>query len=113
MMWGHIAKGKDVKLKAFEDLKSYNTDTGSSYTTLFIVFFLLFFAIGGLTKFSGMELSSPGITMILVLFIIAVISLTGFLTIDFSPNAFLNQHGIGLVYGLFTGGYLLGRLRDT
>jgi len=65
------------------------------------------------TYSSGLELSQPGISLFIIFFFVLLISIMGFLTIDFAPSTFVNKYGIALVIFLLTGGYTLGQWART
>lgn len=108
-----VTGGDTSVWRLITDLRGYTIDSADNYTTLFFLFFFMFIGFGLLSKFTGMELMQPGISLFVVLLLVGIFSFAGFFTIDFTPNAFVNQYGILGVAGFLCGGYILGRLRDT
>lgn len=104
----------------FENLRTYESDNlEKQYTTMFWFFLIMFMLIGSLTYATGVELSSPGLTTLLVMIVMGVASYAGFLNLDLvvgeiSPvKTFMNQWALFLVTAFISGGFLLGRMRDT
>jgi len=108
-----ITPGNLSIYKFFVDLKSTETDVEDNYTHLFFLFLFFFAGMAAFTFTTGMELAQPGICLFLLIFFVAICSLSGYFTIDFAPGDFINQYGILLVVSLLTGGYALGQVART
>jgi len=98
---------------SLKTLVSTTTDIEDNYTMLMLIFFLLFVGMATFTYSTGMELSQPGICLIILFFFVAMCSLVGLFTIDFSPNEFTNKYGVLLVVFFLTAGYSLGQWTKT
>lgn len=97
----------------FDNISMEDVDIEGKFTGYFIFFLILFVGVAGLTRATGMELSSPGIALGLVLAVAWIASLGGFFNVAFTPTDFINKYGIALVMTFLCGGFLLGQLRRT
>ena len=109
----NITAGRGSIYNFFLNIKDIDADMSDNYTTLMLLFFLMFVGMAAFTRATGMELSQPGICLIILCLFVLVVSITGFLTIDFAPSQFINQYGIALVAFLIAGGYTLGQFAKT
>jgi hypothetical protein len=105
--------GDNSVVNFINNLMGYSADPSTHYTTLWFTFLFIFMGFAILSKFTGMELLQPGISLIVVMLLVAILSYVGFFTVDFSPYSFVNKWGIFGIAGCYSIGYGLGRLRET
>ncbi len=108
-----IEAGRGSLLTGIRNLLASEVSVEDNYNSLFFMYFIFFVAIAAFTYKSGLELSQPGISLFIIFFFVLIISMMGFLTIDFAPSAFINEYGIALIIFLLTGGYTLGQWAKT
>lgn len=110
--------GDTSLLKWFQDFNIEDANPSERFDQLFWFFFVLFLGMASFTKFSGAELSNPGICIPIILLITWIASFGGFLTVNINPSVaytaiFINQFGIALMMTLLSGGYTLGIINKT
>ncbi|GAG57372.1 unnamed protein product, partial [marine sediment metagenome] len=80
-----------------------------------IFFFLIVtILIGVFTYFSGVEISSPGIMILVIWFIVLVASIGGFLTFDSGSsnvNTVMEQFGFLFIYTLLVVSFFIHTIR--
>ena len=108
-----IEPGRNSMLVYFQNMMASPVDIADTYTRLTLMFFLIFVGFAAFCRSTGMELAQPGITLFIVFFLVLALSILGFLQIDFSPSAFMNQYGVCLVIFFLVTGYSLGQWGRT
>jgi hypothetical protein len=66
------------------------------------------------TFYTGFELQNPGIGILVIWFLVAIASLSGFLTFDSGSDNLgskLEQYGIFIIYSFFAIGYMFNAWR--
>jgi len=106
----------------FQDVKGISElgDGVEGEFSRLVLFFLIFtILVGVFTYFSGVEMSNPGVSIILIWGIILFASAGNFFTYNAGTHltgesaSFLAQYGLLVAYTILTAGYVLGLLRKT
>jgi len=108
-----IEAGRGSIKTFFINLIGSEPDIEDNYSTLMLIFTVLFVGFAAFCFSTGMELTQPGITLFILFFFVAIFSISGYFTIDFAPSDFINKYGILLVVFFLTGGYALGQWAKT
>ncbi len=101
-------------IKWFQDFSLTEPSPAERFDQLFWFFFILFIGMAAFTKFTGAELSSPGVCIPIVVAITWIASFGGYLTVNIDTTGpFINQFGVALMMTLLSGGYTLGIVNKT
>lgn len=102
-----------VSLKNWDGFGTGNAADFNRFTFFFLMIIIL---VGILTKFTGIELNSPGYTLLIVWAIMGMFSMVGYFKVDgIILNAWLSKHYVFLMASFVTWGYVLNhwRIRTT
>ncbi len=109
-----VEPGRGSIYTFFINLKDAEVDIEDNYNNLMLIFFVFFVSLAAFTYSTGMELNQPGICLFIIFFFVLLMSVSGYLTVNFTTieankNTFIDQYGIGLVVLFLTAGYSLGQ----
>jgi hypothetical protein len=99
-----------------KDLSEWGEGNEAEFSRIVFFFLITTICIGLFIYFSGVEISNPGLSGIIIWAIVLFASLGSFLTFDSGSSNIapaLEQYGFFLIYSLLICGYVLGLLRRT
>ena len=108
-----IEAGRSSIMSFFRNIAASEPYIEDNYNSLMLIFLIIFVTMAAFTYSTGMELAQPGISLFIIFFFVAILSIAGYFTIDFAPSDFMNKYGILLVTFFITGGYTLGQWAKT
>ncbi len=108
-----IEAGSGSLLVFFQNLVASEPDIEDNYNSLVLIFFIIFVGFAAFCYSTGMELAQPGISLFILFFLVLMLSIAGFFTIDFAPSDFMNRYGVFLVIFFITAGFTLGQWGKT
>lgn len=107
----------------FNDIRSisdFGTGTEGEFGRLVMFFLIMTMIIGVFTFFSGVELSNPGVSIILIWVIVFFASVGGFFTytsgasnLTAGTTTWFATYGLLIVYTILTAGYIFSLFRRT
>lgn len=103
----------------FELMYKFNNYTGfgeagnqADYNRITFFFILLVLGLGLFTRYTGLEFTSPGYTLILLSGIVVLFSIPGMFDINSTVgNTWLTKYYVSIVVSMLAGGYLAGYWR--
>ena len=96
----------------FADYEGWGEGNKAEYSKITFFFIILVFLLGLFTKYTGVEITTPGYTMLVLSGVIILFSITGLFTIEgIIPNAWLAKYYIAIMTSMLTGGYILNYWR--
>jgi hypothetical protein len=116
-------KGWTTITSFFTDLKSlseFGTGNEAEFNRIVFFFLITTMLIGVFIYFSGIEMSNPGLALIIIWTLVLISSISGFLTYNVGATAtthpvatIFGQYGFFFIFTLFNAGYWLSLLRRT
>lgn len=106
-------EGENSLLHAIKSLTNLNEDNEDKFPKIFIVLLLIIIGYASFTRYTGMELQSPGLSMLLFTIVIIALCAGNFLTLNITSNDFINQYGFAVIAAFVSMGFTLGRWRDS
>ena len=95
-------------------INEFGEGNEAEYSRIMAFFIIMTIFISIFTYFSGVELSSPGISVVLVFFIVLIASAGGFLMFNSGRDnlsQFVEQYGFSFLFGLIVINYLFAKYR--
>jgi len=99
-------------MEKFTDYEGFGTGNKAEFNKITFFFILLVIGLGLFTKSTGIELTSPGYTMLILWGIITMFSFVGLFAVEgIIRNAWANKYAIWLMTSFLTWGFMLNYWR--